>query len=252
MKKMVKVMYNMMKTMEQVLSKLTISSAGVQPTPVQATMNMANLVCLCWMCTKEEGKDLNHCIGLSNCLLTRKYIVDSVIMHNPQGHLVYIDGTELLNARGVPGGMLTLIQQRVDQQAQQQKLVKGKGYDVPPHMGGSTRTIELLHDNEPLLGGNIYAVSLEDVSSFATTRSQARWAADQQDKASISKKTLFDFGHTLLPGKQVPMQRAKSPPPMQVQQPGKATWLTRNKGKAIKEVIVELPKVNTEQGWRDR
>ncbi|EPS97586.1 hypothetical protein FOMPIDRAFT_52139 [Fomitopsis schrenkii] len=233
---MAKAMSNMMKTMEQVLSKLTVSPAGVQPTPVQATVNAANLARLCWMCAKEEGKDLDHRIGLGNCPLTRKYIADGVIMHNPQGRLVYVDGTELPNARGVPGGMSTLIQQRVDQQAQQQKLAKGKGRDVPPHMGGSASAIELLRDDELLLGGNVYAVSSEDVTSFATTRSQTKKATDQQDEASSSKKTLFDFRHTIPPGDQVPMRRAKSPPP----------------GKAIEEVVVEPPKVNTEQGWRER
>lgn len=244
--RLTKVVSGLQSTLEQVLSRLTV---GPGITPTQAAANVAALARLCWMCGKEEGKDLDHRIGLGNCPSTKKFIADGIIMHNPQGRLVYTDGTDLPNARGIPGGMSTLIQQRTDFQR------KGKTRDAPPHLspnnGASTSATELYKDNEPLLGGNVYAVSSEDVNSFAMTRAQARARAAEQPDEHQKASQRFDFRH-MVPSDEPVKASSKQSPQVRVQQPGEATQFSRDQAKQAEEPAITPPKVNTEQGWRER
>ncbi|KAH9836409.1 uncharacterized protein C8Q71DRAFT_708689 [Rhodofomes roseus] len=200
----------------------------------------------CYMCDKEEGKDLDHRIGMGHCGFTKKWIADGTIMYSPQGRLTYADGSDLPNGRGVPGGISTLIQQRIDQ-------LKGKTRDSPPHMACSS--IEVLRDNEPVLSGDVYALSSEDVYSCPVTRSQGRALDSPSDSPaagpSLPKKVRFDYKHSSTDEPEGGSTR-KSPPPTQVRQPAEPTRFTKDKAKAAEGAKTDPPKINTEQGWRDR
>ncbi|TFY52589.1 hypothetical protein EVJ58_g9929 [Rhodofomes roseus] len=170
----------------------------------------------CYMCAKEEGKDLDHRLGMGHCSFTKKWIADGTIVYSPQGRLTYADGSELPNGRGVPGGMSTLIQQKIDQ-------IKGKARDAPPHM--SCSAIEAI--------------------------SQAKTQDQSAAPPSALKKVRFDYKHSSN-GEPEGGTTHKSPPPVQVRQPAEPTQFTKDKTKASENTRSEPPKVNTEQGWRER
>ncbi|KAH9923331.1 uncharacterized protein B0H18DRAFT_1120434 [Fomitopsis serialis] len=149
---------------------------------------------------------------------------------------------------GVAGGISTLIQQRLDIQAG-----KGKARDTPPHLAASTHSIELYVDDEPMLGGNVYAVSSEDVYAFSATRSQTRMQGSvkdveqEKDVPPEALKTMrFDFRHVTDNEDSAP-PKVKPPPPVQVQQPA-PTQLTKDKTKTAQASDPTPPKVDTEYG----
>ncbi|KAH9840966.1 uncharacterized protein C8Q71DRAFT_701249 [Rhodofomes roseus] len=218
-------------------AKATVNSTS------QATANAAQLgqsPRCCYMCDKEEGKDLDHRIGIIR--KNTSNFSNGTIMYSPQGRLTFADGSDLPNGRGIPGGISTLIQQRIDQ-------LKGKARDTPPHL--SCSSIEVLHDDEPVLSGDVYALSSEDVYSFPVTRSQGK-AQDQPVAApSQPRKVRFDYKHSSADEPEGGSTR-KSSPPTQVRQPAEPTRFTKDKSKAAEDAKADPPKVNTEQGWRDR
>ncbi|TFY63100.1 hypothetical protein EVJ58_g3443, partial [Rhodofomes roseus] len=199
----------------------------------------------CYMCDKEEGKDLDHRLGMGHCSFTKRWIADGTLAYSPQGRLTYADGSELPSGRGVPGGISTLIQQRIDQ-------IKGQARNAQPQM--SCNTIEVMHDDQPALGGDVHALSSEDIYLFPVTRSQMN-AQGQSPGAllNVFNEARFDFQHTT--NDQIrATQQLKSPPPVQVRQPAELTELMKSAAKPIEGTVVPvLPKrVNAEQGQRER
>ncbi|KAH9916474.1 uncharacterized protein B0H18DRAFT_1124204 [Fomitopsis serialis] len=69
----------------------------------------------CYMCGKEEGKDLDHRLGMGYCHHTTKWLADGTLVYSPQGRLTFADGTELPNGRSNPGGIAAILQQQIEQ-----------------------------------------------------------------------------------------------------------------------------------------
>ncbi|TFY61409.1 hypothetical protein EVJ58_g4517 [Rhodofomes roseus] len=223
-------------------ARLTPAPAGSSSQASACATHHGQPARCCYMCAKEEGKDLDHRLGMGHCSFTKKWLADGTIMYSPQGRLTYADGSDLPNGRAVPGGISTLIQQRIDQ-------LKGKARDAPPHL--SCSAIEVMRDDQPVFSGDVYAISSEDVYSFPVTRSQAKSQDQVATTPSALRKVRFDVTHSNTDGPRGGTT-PKSPPPVQVRQPAEPTQFTKDKVKAAEAAGPEPPKVNTEQGWRER
>lgn len=217
----------------------------------------------CFMCGKEQGRDLEHALSLTSCPVTYDLINEGLIRFDTGGKLVRANGNELPRSPGPnTGGMAAVI--RDDHRRNENRtLGPSQLRDPPPHQKSSVQSgqadcyaMGLCRDGKPVLSGRTYGLSTRTTYSFPViTRSKSSAPrTGGSDTESLRKQVRFDVHdrrESVTDGEaETDIPASSRLKPLFVP-PGEPTKMTKIAQPAEDRAPYSAPHpTNTQDGWR--